>query len=167
MSLLLLIYLIYKYKLNYKEIIIYIILSIIIYLNYNNLNYLYISYLLYSSYVDYKIQIIPDTTHILSIIYIILNINTITINNILGSLIITIPFLIIYIIKKGIGLGDIKLVFFNGFILGIYKSIYMLNISIILIYIIIIIHKLINKPMNNTIAYGPYLMLSISILLFN
>lgn len=166
MNIILLLYFIHKYKITPIQCLIYIILSIVIACNFSNIEYYYVSYLLYSSYVDYNKYIIPDTTHIISIIYILLTLSSITINNIIGSLIITIPFLIIHYIRNGIGFGDIKLVFFNGFILGIYNSIYMLNISIILILLNILISKLFKYNLDNKIAFGPYLMLSISIIIY-
>ena len=164
MNFILFLYLVYKYKISYKQMLLYLFSSLFIVFNFSKLDYILFSYLLFASFVDYNVLIIPDTTHVFLLTYILLTTNNLYIDNILGSIIITIPFLIIYYTKKGIGFGDIKLVIFLGYILGVANSIYMLNISVSFILLNIVIHKLMRIKINSKFAFGPYLIFSFTIL---
>lgn len=122
-------------------------------------------FLIIIAYIDIDTMIIYDRFHILiagiAIIEIILLKSNI-LNHIIGTLIISIPFLILAMISNGLGGGDIKLMAAAGFLLGVNK-IFVAFIISSLIGGIYAIYVLINKKAKgkDAIPFGPFLCIGI------
>lgn len=86
-----------------------------------------------------------------------------------GALIVSLPLLIIFLVTKGkgMGFGDVKLTFNIGLILGLWNGLYALYIGFIsggLVGGIILLTKRAN--LKSKIAFGPFLILGLYIMLF-
>ena len=135
-------------------------------------NWIYLlifSLLMLASLIDIKQYIIPDFIPIIIIIIGVCCLNNDYIDNIYGSLIITIPLILINFFKKGMGYGDIKLYFSLGLFLGIKKIILAYVISIFVAFFIGIYHLISRKiTFKERIAFVPYITLGYLItILFN
>lgn len=138
-----------------------------------------ISYLiLFSSFLvifvtDVKTQIIPDSMLVTSLIGIalvnvlsndslIINLKSLFLNNFLSALGAFLFFLIIYLVTrgKGMGFGDVKLVFVLGLFLGFPRIIFALYSAFltgaIIGVILVLIHK---KSMKSQVPFGPFLII--------
>ena len=134
-----------------------------------------ISSLIVIIFADLKYQIIPDSMQVSFLIStIVLHVaNGVTssdfLNYFFAGLSIMSPILFLFLITKGrgMGFGDVKLAFIFGFLLGAAGGFTVLYISFLTGGIIggflLAFRK---KGMRSTIAFGPYLVLGIIIVLF-
>lgn len=122
---------------------------------------------------DLKYRIIPDQnliflTVITFVYQLIYSLQLIKVN-LISAIVSMLFFLFLVIITrgKGMGLGDVKLSFVMGLILGFPKIIVALYLSFltgaVVSLILILTHK---KSMKSTIAFGPFLVLGTLISLF-
>lgn len=120
------------------------------------------------SFIDEKTYEIPMCLNILigilGIVNIIININT-WYEYIIGAFCISIPLFIIWFFTNGMGFGDVKLMFFAGFLLGWKKIIPSFLIGCILAIIIHIVRMKISGK-GSKLAFGPYLSIGIYLGLF-
>lgn len=122
---------------------------------------------------DLKYRIIPDQILIfltvLTLVYQFIYFPQFIKDNLISGIISLLFFLMLVIITrgKGMGLGDVKLAFVMGQILGFPKIIVALYLSFLtgaaVSLILILTHK---KSMKSTIAFGPFLVLSTIIVLY-
>ncbi len=116
---------------------------------------------------DLKYRIIPDQIliflTILTVVYQFIYFPQFIKDNLISGIISLLFFLMLVIITrgKGMGLGDVKLAFVMGLLLGFPKIIVALYLSFltgaVVSLILILIHK---KSMKSTIAFGPFLVFS-------
>ncbi len=126
-------------------------------------------------FTDAKYQIIPDTIQIALLIF---SIGLLLFSNlssyqwmihIRDGVAIMLPLLLIFLITrgKGMGFGDVKLAFTIGFLLGLWGGLLALYIAFMIgaavgIYLLLTGRK----KMKQTIAFGPFLVIGIVIVLF-
>ncbi|MDD5606320.1 MAG: prepilin peptidase [Candidatus Pacebacteria bacterium] len=130
------------------------------------------SFLILIFIYDLKHMIIPDTLIIIPLLITFIyflgkNINLL--NHFLAGLFSLLFFLLIVIISlgKGMGLGDVKLVFFLGFLLGYPNIIVALFLSFLIGAIIgigLILNK--KKQMKSEVPFGPFLVIGTLIAYF-
>lgn len=131
-----------------------------------------VSCLIVIFFTDVKNQIIPDEMQIalfmfgfLLQIITVLNVSLVFVLSVLvAGVVVMIPILLIYLATKGrgMGFGDVKLAFNMGILLGIKSGLLALYFGFILgaVYgIILIVLK--RKKMKSKIAFGPFLVLGI------
>lgn len=125
-------------------------------------------------FTDLKYGIIPDkivySGVFASFLYFILNANFLVLSNLLSAIFAFAFFFLVYIIthKKGMGFGDVKLVFLLGLFLGFPKIIVALYVAFLAgaaIAIVLIITKR-KKFFRDTIPFGPFLVLGTITALF-
>ncbi len=114
---------------------------------------------------DLKYRIIPDQILIfltvISLIYQSVYFQQLIMGNLMSGIISLLFFLMLVIITRGrgMGLGDVKLAFVMGLMLGFPKIIVALYLAFltgaVVSLILILIHK---KSMKSTIAFGPFLV---------
>jgi leader peptidase (prepilin peptidase)/N-methyltransferase len=83
--------------------------------------FLFVSTCIYAGFVDLDSMIIPDRTHFILIAcgLLLLWLNPGSLNDrLIGAVCISVPLLIIAVITKGMGIGDVKLMASAGFVLG-------------------------------------------------
>ncbi|MBI3955010.1 prepilin peptidase [Candidatus Gottesmanbacteria bacterium] len=117
--------------------------------------------------IDLKYRIIPDQILIfltvLTLVYQFIYFPQFIKDNLISGIISMSFFLLLVIVTrgKGMGLGDVKLAFVMGLLLGFPKIIVALYLSFltgaVVSLILILIHK---KSMKSTIAFGPFLVFS-------
>lgn len=125
-------------------------------------------------FADVKYQIIPDEIQIALLVFVLLL-------KLMGSMgvvaamwgiidggVVMVPILFLYLItkKKGMGFGDVKLSFIVGFLLGIKGGLSALYIAFIIgacVGIFFLILK--KKKMKSKIAFGPFIVLGVIILM--
>lgn len=152
------------------------ILAMILYIRFGlSLDYIFylivFSVLIIISFIDLKLEIIPNVLNVLilifSIIYKILNFSLYNIspdfiNSLLGFSLSSIIFLGIIIISKGgMGGGDMKLISVLGFILGremVFLNIFLAFLIASFISIILLIFKV--KGRKDSIPFGPFISLA-------
>ena len=134
-----------------------------------------VSTLIVIIFADLKYKIIPDSMQVAFLIFaILLHLAqgagaSDFINYFLSGLAIMSPILFLFLITKGkgMGFGDVKLAFIFGFLLGLKGGLLVLYISFLTGGIIgALLLTLRKKGMKSTIAFGPYLVLGIIIMLF-
>ena len=122
-------------------------------------------FLIVAAFVDLDTMIIPDRTHVVLIICAIIlaimypeNIQSMLI----GSICISIPLFLIAYITKGIGYGDVKLMFSAGLMLG-YQAIIFIFISGAILASIYAIYQMRFKKASGKaeMSLGPHLILAI------
>ena len=139
------------------------------------LYYLFIiSSLIVIFFTDFKYGIIPDkivySGIIISFLYLILNTNYLILSNGLSAFFVFAFFLLIFILThgRGMGFGDVKLVFLLGLLLGFPKIMVALYTAFLLgaiIALILIIFKR-KKFFGDTIPFGPFLVLGTFLAMF-
>lgn len=142
---------------NYQLILIYLISFIIV------------IFLVFSAVFDLKYMLLPDfSTVILSIAAVVLNLfnNNFGIDNIISAFTAGGFLLILYLITKGkgMGMGDVKLAFFIGLLLGWKLTIVAFYIAFIvgaLAGIFLLLRKHVKK--NTSIPFGPFLIIGTTI----
>lgn len=144
-------------------------------LEFQILNYVIVSCLIVIFFIDLKNQIIPDEMQIalfISILFIRV-VGSIGIVGVmwgaLEGLIVMLPILFLYLITRGrgMGFGDVKLAFNMGFLLGIkggFVAIYLGFILGAFFGIVLLLMK--KKKMKSKIAFGPFLVAGIVIVMF-
>ena len=134
-----------------------------------------ISTLIVIIFADLKYKIIPDSMQVAFLIFaLLLHLAkgagaSDFINYFLSGLAIMSPILFLFLITKGkgMGFGDVKLAFIFGFLLGLKGGLLVLYISFLAGGVIgAVLLTLRKKGMKSTIAFGPYLVLGIIIMLF-
>lgn len=158
---------------------VYSLLIGIIRLDNNHFYYIYTYYLIITSCLlaifvtDLKYRIIPDEVLIVQIVtalfYQVLFQKQILKGNILTGVVFLLVFLFLVIITKGkgIGLGDVKLAFVMGLVLGFPKIIVALYLSFLtgaVFSLILVLLKI--KSLKSTIAFGPFLCAATFVTLF-
>ncbi|PIY71509.1 hypothetical protein COY87_05795 [Candidatus Roizmanbacteria bacterium CG_4_10_14_0_8_um_filter_33_9] len=126
-------------------------------------------------FTDVKYQIIPDQMQIAMFVFsfllqivIIKNSYLVALLLVVGSgIVVMIPILLIYLLTKGrgMGFGDVKIAFNMGILLGIKSGLLALYFGFIFgaVYsIVLIILK--KKKMKSKVAFGPFLILGILII---
>lgn len=143
-----------KYQFSYKTLIYFALSSALIAL----------------SFIDEKLFIIPDEINIfilvLGVLSVLLDYNN-WYNYIIGSLVISLFLLLVYLITKGngMGFGDVKLMFVCGLVVGWKCIVSGFFIGCILAIVIHTIRMKISKK-DHMLAFGPYLSCGIYISLF-
>lgn len=134
-----------------------------------------VSTLIVIIFADLKYQIIPDSMQVsLLILSLVLHLAqgeslSAFINYLLSGLAIMSPVLFLFLITRGrgMGFGDVKLASIFGFLLGLTGGLMVLYISFLaggVIGAVLLFTR--RKGMKSTIAFGPYLVLGIVIVLF-
>lgn len=134
-----------------------------------------VSTLIVIIFADLKYQIIPDSMQIslliLSVLFHLLQGESASafINYLLSGLAIMTPILFLFLVTKGrgMGFGDVKLAYIFGFLLGLKGGLMVLYISFLvggIIGAVLLLSR--KKGMKSTIAFGPYLVLGIIVVLF-
>jgi len=122
-------------------------------------------FLIVAAVIDIDIMIIPDRTHIILIIcsFIIAYFFPENIFSMLiGSICISIPLFVIAYLTKGIGYGDVKLMFSAGLLFGYKAIIFIFVIGTILASIYAIYQMRIKKANGKSeMSLGPHLILAI------
>ena len=122
---------------------------------------------------DLKYHIIPDEILIAQIVaalgYQVFFLRNLLLQNILTGLVFMGLFLLLVIITrgKGMGLGDVKMAFVMGFILGFPKVIVAFYLSFLtgaLVSLILVLGK--SKYLKSTIAFGPFLCMAMFATMF-
>lgn len=140
-------------------------------------NYLYYIFILSSFIViffsDLKYGIIPDkivySSTVISFLYLILNTKHLILSSLLSGFGAFIFFLVLYLItrEKGMGLGDVKLSFLLGLVLGFPKVIIAFYLAFltgaVIGFILIIWGK---KKLKSAIPFGPFLILGAALSIF-
>jgi len=138
-------------------------------------NYAIVSCLIVIFFIDLKKQIIPDEMQITLFVTVLLSKIIMGITGtalgytIVEGLVVLLPILALYLLTKGrgMGFGDVKLAFNMGFFLGIKGGLVAIYAGFILGAISgIILLLLKKKKMKSKIAFGPFLVLGIFILMF-
>lgn len=133
-----------------------------------------VSSLIVIFFTDLKYGIIPNkivySAIIVSSIYLILNTNYLILSNFFSAFFVFLFFILIFFAThgKGMGFGDVKLVFLLGLILGFPKialAIYLAFLIGAIVSIILILFKK-KKFFGSTIPFGPFLVLATIIALF-
>jgi len=126
-------------------------------------------------FTDVKYQIIPDQMQIAMFVFsfllqivIIKNSYLVALLLVVGSgIVVMIPILLIYLLTKGrgMGFGDVKIAFNMGILLGIKSGLLALYFGFIFgaVYSIVLI-ILRKKKMKSKVAFGPFLILGILII---
>lgn len=122
---------------------------------------IFTSILILIAFIDLDTMIINDRFHVLILILGLLEVIIFKKNmlhQVIASLIISVPFLIIAMITGGMGGGDIKLMFASGFYLGIQRTIVSFVIATVTggLYAV---YTLLNKKHSrkDAIPFGPFL----------
>lgn len=135
-----------------------------------------ISCLIVIFFADLKYQLIPDQIQIaffvFSLILIPFNSNPLFysfLNRVFASFLVIMPIFLIYFLsnEKAMGFGDVKLAFNIGFLLGVKGGFLALYFGFIfggLVGLILILLK--RKKLKSKIAFGPFLVLGILIMMF-
>lgn len=124
---------------------------------------------------DLKYQIIPDSIQIslfaFSFLYVISRGITpkIFLDQAVAAFIVMLPILLVFWLTKGkgMGFGDVKLAFSMGFLLGIFSGFMALYIGFIsgaVVGMTLILLK--RKKLKSEIAFGPFLILGMLVMLF-
>lgn len=144
-------------------------------LEFQILNYVIASCLIVIFFIDLKNQIIPDEMQI-ALFITILFLRVIGSIGVVGvmwgaleGLIVMLPILFLYLITRGrgMGFGDVKLAFNMGFFLGIkggFVAIYLGFILGAFFGIVLLLMK--KKKMKSKIAFGPFLVAGMVIVMF-
>ncbi|MBI4973007.1 prepilin peptidase [Candidatus Roizmanbacteria bacterium] len=138
-------------------------------------NYAIVSCLIVIFFIDLKNQIIPDEMQIALFITVLLSkiVVGVTVTALgyalVAGLIVLLPILFLYLITRGrgMGFGDVKLAFNMGFFLGIkggFVAIYLGFILGAIFGIVLLLMK--KKKMKSKIAFGPFLVAGMVIVLF-
>ncbi len=129
---------------------------------------------------DFKYQIIPDSIQIglfifsaiekITVIKVITVINVIEVlkEGLSGGLVVMLPILLLFLVTKtkGMGFGDVKLAFTIGFLLGFLNGFAALYIGFIIGAVVgLCLILLGRKKMKSKIAFGPFLVLGLLIML--
>ena len=137
-----------------------------------------ISSLIVIFFADLKYQIIPDSMQMVFFVFsfffhLISNFNPPTggqiSNFLISGLVVMLPILLLWLVTRGrgMGFGDVKLAFTIGFLLGIKAGFLALYFGFIIGAIaslfLIILKK---KQLKSKIAFGPFLVLGILIMIF-
>ena len=126
-------------------------------------------------FIDLKNQIIPDEMQIALFITVLLSkiagglTGTALGYALVAGLVVLLPILLLYLITRGrgMGFGDVKLAFNMGFLLGIKGGFVAIYLGFILgAFFGILLLLLKKKKMKSKIAFGPFLVLGILILIF-
>ncbi|QQG44256.1 MAG: prepilin peptidase [Candidatus Roizmanbacteria bacterium] len=125
-------------------------------------------------FADAKYKIIPDSIQVALLIFSFLlfyvgnaDLRSLP-NQILSGFFVMLPILLIYLATKGrgMGFGDVKFSFIIGLLLGTISGFLALYIAFVIgavIGVILILAK--KKKLKNTIAFGPFLVLGLGIML--
>jgi len=140
---------------------------------FSSIFYLFIAVLLISVFViDYESKIIPDelvyTGIVVSILFLLSTDSALLFENLLAGAMASVFLLLIHLITRGagMGLGDVKLAIFIGFLLGWPQVISWLFISFLLGGLAGVILLLTNKAkMKTQVPFGPFLIISSFIVL--
>lgn len=137
--------------------------------------YLFItSSLIVIFFADLKYGIIPDkivfSSILVSIVYLFINHKSLIINHLVSALMSFLFFLILYIVtkRKGMGFGDVKLVFLLGIFLGwpyIIIALYFAFLTGAVVGCILVLWRK-KKLTGGTVPFGPFLVLGAIIALF-
>ena len=121
------------------------------------LNMCYIGLLLYAAYKDYKTYTISNYLNLGILILSLSDMLTFPMH-LLGAVIITVPFLYLGVKTNGLGGGDIKFIFANGCMLGLYANYIGVLLGFLFVSVTILVKK-INKTYDGRrkIALAPYL----------
>lgn len=134
-----------------------------------------ISGLIVVFFSDLKYHIIPDQVQIflfaasLFLLPLYGPILNVFIERVIAALLVMAPIYFLYLVTKGrgMGFGDVKLAFIIGFMFGIKAGLLILYFAFILGAIIGIILMLLQKRgLKSKIAFGPFLVIGILIMLF-
>jgi leader peptidase (prepilin peptidase)/N-methyltransferase len=135
-----------------------------------------ISSLIVMFFTDAKYRIIPDSMQISLFVFSVFYIRTIhelslqlVSERIIAAIVVAAPILFLYLITKGkgMGFGDVKLAPTIGFLLGLKSGLISLYIAFIagaLVGIILLLLK--KKGLKSKIAFGPFLVIGIIVMLF-
>lgn len=124
---------------------------------------------------DLKYQIIPDSIQMSLFAFAFLFIITqgitpkVFLDQIIAAFVVMSPILMLFWLTKtkGMGFGDVKLAFSMGFLLGILKGVLALYIGFVSGAVVgIILLALRKKGFKSKIAFGPFLILGLLIMLF-
>ena len=133
-----------------------------------------ISFLIVIFFADLKYGIIPDKVVLpaifVSSLYIVFNTNYLILSHLLSALGACLFFLFLFLITKGrgMGLGDVKLAFLMGFLLGfpgIVIALYLAFLTGALVGIILILWRK-KRLFGGSIPFGPFLVLGTGAALF-
>lgn len=124
--------------------------------------------------IDYENYIIPDELvyllTVISVLVILISPSELTVyNNLFSGFLISVILLLLHLItnKKGMGLGDVKLVLPLGIFLGLPDSLIFLLLSFVIGAIIgLILIFLGNKKLKSKIPFGPFLIISFFVIYF-
>lgn len=160
------------FKIDYIYSIIYLILfNLTLYkYNYSTISYLYMiafTALTIALVIDFKMQLIPDTSIIIILIVgtinLIFNFSNAT-DYILGFITGGVSFYLIRVFsklafkKEGMGLGDVKLVAAIGFLVGYEEVLTLSLIAFMLSFVVSILLLILKKTkLNNYIPFGPFI----------
>src|SRR3989339_458506 len=125
--------------------------------------------------VDLKKQIIPDEVQIslFLIVFLLKILQGVSVTGLGFGLVegalVMVPILFLYLLTKGrgMGFGDVKLSFIVGFLLGLKSGLVALYIAFILgaiVGVLLLVSK--KKKMKSKIAFGPYIILGMIMMLF-
>lgn len=134
-----------------------------------------VSCLIVIFFIDLKNQIIPDEMQIALFIIVLLSKIMLGLTGtalgyaLIAGLIVMLPILLLYLITRGrgMGFGDVKLAFNMGFFLGIkggFVAIYLGFILGAFFGILLLLMK--KKKMKSKIAFGPFLVIGMLIVMF-
>jgi leader peptidase (prepilin peptidase)/N-methyltransferase len=124
---------------------------------------MFVLVLLYAAYYDYKYRIIPDKVHIIILILGVINMNVL--DSFSGLIVITLPVLIIGIMRGGIGGGDVKLMGASSFFLGVSGGLYGTVLGLLMAIVISGIDCLIHGKKVNRMPLAPYMALGYMMML--
>ena len=117
----------------------------------------------YIIYKDFKEHIIPNKINLLlliaGVVVAVIDYSNLW-SHLLGFLVLGITMLLLAVVTKGFGMGDVKYIFVIGLILGLQQGGYALLIGFMLggiISAILLMLKKVSKK--DRIAFGPYLVL--------
>ena len=130
-----------------------------------------ISALIVIFFADYKYHIIPDEATIALFIFSTFTLLSVgnKFDHLLGGLVLLLGMYGLYWITKGkgLGFGDVKLAFVIGWLLGLKSGFLAIYLAFILGGIVSAIFLLIKqRKMKSKIAFGPFLVIGITIMLF-
>ncbi|MEG1990243.1 MAG: A24 family peptidase [Clostridia bacterium] len=169
----------FKIDIKYSVILLCIFEVIMLHLGNTYISYVYailVATLTIVFYIDYKFQLIPDEAHIVIVILAIINLlfnlslwKSYLFGAIIGGGIFYVISLLSLVIfkKEGMGFGDVKLMASLGLLFGIKNILVITLVSFFLGAIIGSILMILNrKKASSYIAFGPFIVISIILVIF-
>ncbi len=118
----------------------------------NYVDMLLLLILLLTSIIDIKTRQVPYSTYVGILALCVLNKNI----NIIGAIIVMLPYLIVALKNNKLGGGDVKLMFCIGLYFDIIEGLY---ISLVALLSFVVVHIFMNKKKDDGLPFVPFVLI--------